>query len=165
MDINAQDGHGKPYGAHVYATQMACVTVDDETGEFTIDRIYAAHDCGTAINPMQVEGQIYGGVGMGVGFGVSEKLEYDNGRIINDQFTDYIIPTAMDVPPITCGIIQRYDPSGAYGAKGIGEPSLLPTASAICNAIFNAVGVLITDLPITYEKVYMALKTKKAQKK
>ena len=161
--LNKEDGHGKPYGSHVFATQIAVVEVDDETGAFTLEKIYAVHDCGKAINPLLLHGQIDGGVGMGVGFGCYEEIVTDQGKVLNDQFTNYILPTALDVPPIVSAIVERFDPTGPYGAKGIGEPSLLPTASAIANAIFNAVGVLITDLPITPEKIYMALKAKKAE--
>jgi CO/xanthine dehydrogenase Mo-binding subunit len=163
--LNKENGHGKPYGSHVFATQIAIVEVDDETGEYTLEKIYAVHDCGKAINPMLLKGQIDGGIGMGVGFGCYENMVTKDGKVVNDQFTDYIVPTALDVPPIVSEIVERFDPTGPYGAKGIGEPSLLPTASAIANAIFDAVGVLITDLPITPEKVYMGLKAKKAQAK
>lgn len=163
MTLRKDNGHGKPYGTHVFASQIACVTVDDETGWYSVDKIYAVHDCGKALNPLLVNGQIYGGVGMGVGFACTEQLVVEGGKVKNDQFTNYILPTALDTPDIVPGFIERYDPVGAYGAKGIAEPSLLPTASAICNAIFDAVGVMITDLPITPEKVYMALQTKKAE--
>lgn len=161
MTLRKDNGHGKPYGTHVFASQIAYVTVDDETGWYSVDKIYAVHDCGKAINPMLLDGQIYGGVGMGVGFACTEKLEMKGSKVVNDQFTNYILPTSLDTPPIVPGFIERYDPVGAFGAKGIAEPSLLPTASAICNAIFDAVGVMIPDLPITPEKIYMALQEKK----
>lgn len=160
--LNKEQGHGKPYGTHVFAAQIAIVEVDDETGTYDVKKIYAAHDCGKALNPLLVKGQIDGGVAMGLGFACTEELVYREGRIVNDQFTDYILPTAMDVPDIVSGVVERYDPEGPFGAKGIGEPSLLPTASAIANAIYDAVGVLITDLPITPEKVLTALKQKKS---
>ena len=160
MKLDPETGHGKPYGTHVFAAQIAVVTVNDETGAYTVDKIYAVHDCGKALNPMLLKGQIDGGICMGVGFACTEDLVTDKGKVKNDQFTDYIIPTAMDMPEIISSFIERHDPIGAYGAKGIGEPSLLPTASAISNAIYDAVGVHIMDLPITPEKIYMALKKK-----
>ena len=92
------------------------------------------------INPQFVEGQVEGGVAMGVGFGVMEEMVLDRGRVRNPQLTDYIVPTALDVPEIITSIVERPEPTGPYGAKGIGEPSLLPTAPAIVNAIQNAVG-------------------------
>ncbi|HOF99677.1 MAG: Nicotinate dehydrogenase medium molybdopterin subunit [Firmicutes bacterium ADurb.Bin248] len=162
MTLDPKSGHGKPYGTHVFAAQIAIVDVDDETGKFDIVKIYAVHDCGKVLNPLLLEGQIFGGVGMGVGFGCYEELWYRNGKIVNDQFTNYILPTAMDVPPIAAAAVERYDAAGAFGAKGIGEPSLLPTAAAIANAIHDAVGVFITDLPITPEKVFMAMKRGRA---
>jgi CO/xanthine dehydrogenase Mo-binding subunit len=161
IPLAAENGHGKPYGTHVFAAQIAYVTVDDETGWYSVDKIYAVHDCGKALNPMLLKGQIDGGVGNGVGFACMEKIETKDGRVVNDQFTDYMVPTSLDVPPIISDVVERFDPVGVFGAKGIGEPSLLPTASAICNAIFDAVGVMITDLPITPEKVLLALKKKK----
>lgn len=156
-------GQGKPYGTHVFATQIAVVDVDDETGGYEIKKIYAVHDCGKVLNPLLIKGQIDGGVGQGVGFGCMEALVYKDGKVVNNQFTNYIIPSAMDVPDIVSDTIERYDLNGAYGSKGIAEPSLLPTAAAIANAIHDAVGVLIADLPVTPEKVYMALKKKRAE--
>jgi len=157
-----KNGQGKPYGAHVFATQIAIVDVDDETGGYEIKKIYAVHDCGKVLNQTLIKGQIDGGVGMGVGFGCMEGLIYKDGKVVNNQFTNYIVPSAMDVPDIVSDTIERYDPNGVYGAKGIAEPSLLPTAAAIVNAIHDAVGVLITDLPATPEKVFMAMQAKKA---
>lgn len=158
--IDPERGHGKPYGAYVFATQIADVEVDTETGEIDVLRIIAVHDCGKAINPLLVEGQVEGGVGMGVGYGIMEEMVLENGEVKNPQFTDYILPTALDVPDIKVEIIERPEPEGPFGAKGIGEPSLLPTAPAIINAIYDAVGVKIRDLPATPEKVIRALKEK-----
>jgi len=162
MQLSADNGHGKPYGTHVFAAQLAIVEVDDETGKFEIIKVYAAHDCGKALNPMLLEGQIFGGVSMGIGFGCYEELQYKNAKIANDQFTNYILPSAMDVPSIEACAVERYDCTGPFGAKGVGEPALLPTAAAIANAIHDAVGVFITDLPITPEKVFMAIKRYRA---
>ena len=160
--LNNEQGHGKPYGTHVFAVQIAIVEVDDESGAYEVKKIYAVHDCGKVLNPMLLKGQIDGGVAMGLGFGCMEELKYQNGRIMNDDFTNYIMPTSVDMPEIVTEAVERFDPDGPFGAKGIGEPSLLPTASAIANAIYDAVGVLITDLPITPEKIFMALKKKRS---
>jgi CO/xanthine dehydrogenase Mo-binding subunit len=158
--LDKETGHGKPYGAYVFATQVAEVEVDTETGELEVLKITAVHDCGRAINPMFVEGQVEGGVAMGLGFGVMEKMVMEQGKVRNPQFTDYIIPTALDVPQIVTRIVERPEATGPYGAKGIGEPALLPTAPAIINAIQNAVDVRIRDLPATPERILKALEEK-----
>jgi CO/xanthine dehydrogenase Mo-binding subunit len=106
---------------------------------------------------------VEGGVAMGVGFGMMEEMVVEQGRVRNPQLTDYIVPTALDVPEIVTSIVERPEPTGPFGAKGIGEPSLLPTAPAIVNAIQNAVGVRIRHLPATPEKVLKALQEKEAQ--
>lgn len=156
--LDPETGHGKPYGAYVFGTQLAEVEVDTETGQYHVLKIVAVHDCGKAINPMLVEGQIEGGVAMGLGFGCMEEMIVKDCAIKNPDFTNYIIPTALDVPEIITGIVERPESTGPFGAKGVGEPSLLPTAPAIVNAIRDAVGVGITDLPVTPEKILMALK-------
>ena len=160
--LDKETGHGKPYGAYVFAAQMAEVEVDTETGEVEIIKISAVHDCGKAINPLLTEGQVEGGVAMGVGYGTMEEMVIENGRVKNPQFTDYLLPTALDVPEIVTEIVEQPEPTGPFGAKGIGEPSLLPTAPAIVNAIQNAVGVRIRELPATPEKVLRALRQKQA---
>ncbi|MDI7249112.1 MAG: molybdopterin-dependent oxidoreductase [Bacillota bacterium] len=156
--LDPETGHGKPYPCYVFATQIAEVEVDTETGEVAVLRIAAAHDCGRAINPMLVEGQIEGGICMGLGYALMEEMVLEKGRVKNDQFADYVLPTALDVPEIGVAVIEEEEPTGPYGAKGIGEPSLLPTAPAILNAIYDAVGVRIRDLPATPAKILAALK-------
>jgi CO/xanthine dehydrogenase Mo-binding subunit len=158
--LDKETGHGKPYGTYVFAAQIADVEVDTETGEVEVLRITAVHDCGKAINPRLTEGQIEGGVAMGVGYGLMEEMVIGQGRVRNPQFTDYVLPTSLDVPEIVTSIVERPEPTGPFGAKGIGEPSLLPTAPAIVNAIQDAVGVRIRELPATPEKVLKALQEK-----
>lgn len=162
--LDPETGQGKPFGTYVYATQIAEVDVDDETGEVEVLRVVASHDCGTAINPMLVEGQVEGGVAMGVGFALEEEMLFDaNGRHINPNLTNYIMPTSLDAPEIEVDIVDSYDPTGPFGAKGVGEPTLVPTAAAIANAIYDAVGVRITSLPATAERVFKALQAKREQ--
>ncbi len=161
--LDKDTGHGKPFGAYVFATQIAEVEVDTETGEVEVLKITAVHDCGKAINPSFTEGQVEGGVAMGVGFGLMEEMVVDHGRVKNPQLTDYIVPTAMDVPSILTKLIERPEATGAFGAKGIGEPTLLPTAPAIVNAIQDAVGIRLRDLPVTPEKILKALEEKDRQ--
>lgn len=162
--LDPETGQGKPFGTYVYATQIAEVEVDDETGETEVLRIVASHDCGTAINPMLVEGQVEGGVSMGVGFALEEEILFNkDGVQMNPNLTNYIMPTSLDMPEVEVDIVDNYDPSGPFGAKGVGEPTLVPTAAAIVNAIYDAVGVRIHSLPATAEKVHAALKAKRAQ--
>ncbi|MGP0092432.1 MAG: xanthine dehydrogenase family protein molybdopterin-binding subunit [Xanthobacteraceae bacterium] len=164
--LDPDTGQGKPFSTYVYAAQIAEVEVDDETGEVEVLRIAAAHDCGTPINPMLVEGQVEGGIAMGIGFALQEEILFDAaGRQINPNLTNYIMPTALDMPDIAVDIVDSYDPTGPFGAKGVGEPSLVPTAAAILNAIHDAVGVRITSLPATAEKVLAAIKAKRAEER
>ena len=164
VPMDPETGQGKPFATYVYATQIAEVEVDDETGEVEVLRICAAHDFGTAINPSLVEGQIEGGIAMGIGMALAEEILFDaEGKQINSNLTNYLIPTSLDVPRLEVDIVQSYDPVGPFGAKGGGEPTLVSTIPAILNAIRDAVGVRITDLPATAEKILMAIKEKKRQ--
>ncbi|NWF91300.1 MAG: molybdopterin-dependent oxidoreductase [Syntrophaceae bacterium] len=143
-----------------YGTHGVEVEVDKETGQVKILKYVAAHDVGKAINPMLLEGQVYGGVAMGIGYALTERLISQNGKVMNPNFLDYKMLTAKDVPNVDPIVIETNDPFGPFGAKGIGEPGLVPTAPAIANAIYDALGVRIKDLPITPEKVLAALKQK-----
>ena len=137
--------------------------MDDETGQVDVLYMSAAHDCGTANNPMLVEGQIQGGISMGVGFALQEEMLFDEkGVQINPNLTNYIMPTSLDMPEIDVDIVENFDPTGPFGAKGVGEPTAVPTAAAICNAIYDAVGVRVTSLPATAEKVLKLIKEKRA---
>lgn len=157
--MDPETGQGKPYGAYVYATQIAEVEVDDETGEVTVLRISAAHDPGKAINPALIEGQVEGGIAQGVGMALEEEILFDDeGGQVNPNLTNYIIPTTLDMPEMIVDIVETDDPTGPFGAKGAGEPTLVPTAPAILNAIYDAVGVRINDLPATSEKVLKGIK-------
>jgi len=162
--LDPETGQGKPFSTYVYATQIAEVDVDDETGEVDVIRIVAAHDCGTPINPMLVEGQVEGGISMGIGFALQEEILFDGaGRQVNPSLANYIMPTSLDMPEIEVHIVASHDPTGPFGAKGVGEPTSVPTAAAIANAIHDAVGVRITSLPATAEKVLAAIKEKRAR--
>ena len=143
-----------------FATQMAEVEVDPETGRVKVLKIVAAHDTGTAINPMSAEGQIEGGVVQGFGYALMEKLSVKDGRVENSSFLDYKIPTSGDIPDIETILVEAEDPEGPFGAKGVGEPGLVPTAPAIVNAIYDATGVMFKELPITPEKILKALRDK-----
>lgn len=163
VPMDPETGQGKPFNTYVYATQIAEVEVDDETGEVEVLRIVAVHDCGTPINPMLVEGQIQGGISMGVGFALQEEILFRDGVQVNPNLTNYIMPTSLDMPELEVELVDNYDPTGPFGAKGAGEPTAVPTAAAIVNAIYDAVGVRITSLPATAEKVMMAILEKREQ--
>ena len=147
------DGQGIPYETYGFGAQVAVVDVDIELGTTVVRRIIAAHDVGRAINPMLVEGQIHGGIAQGIGFALME--EYIAGR--TDNLHDYLIPTIGDVPPIDCHIIEDTEPAGPYGAKGVGEPALIPTAPAILGAIRHATGVRMDVVPATPDRVLAAI--------
>jgi len=146
---------------YAFGTTGVEVEVDRETGEVKILKLVAAHDVGKAMNPTLLLGQVYGAVYTGVGYGLTEEIKLEKGRVMNPNFLDYKMLTAMDVIPIEPVIVEPGDEDGPYGAKGVGEPGLVPTAPAIANAIYDAIGVRIRDLPITPEKVLEAIKNSK----
>jgi len=156
-----KDFTGNMSMTYTFGTHGVRVKVDEETGKIKILKYVAAHDVGKAINPMLLEGQVYGGVMMGIGYAMTEQIILEKGENMNPNFRDYKILTAKDVVPIEAPVLETFDKDGPYGAKGIGEPGCVPTAPAIANAIYDAVGVRIKDLPITPEKVLAALREKK----
>jgi CO/xanthine dehydrogenase Mo-binding subunit len=161
--LDPVDGSGRPWQAYVFGAQVAEVEVDTITGEVQVLGIWAAHDVGRAVNPQGVEGQIEGGIVQALGQGLMEDYKLDNGRTSTSGFAKYILPTALDVPRVNSIIIEDPDPIGPLGVKGIGEPAMVPTIPAIMNAIYDAVGVRITTLPATPEKVLMAIREKERQ--
>lgn len=152
-----EEGRGAPYATYSYATQVAEVEVDTETGKVSVIRLVAAHDVGRAINPRAVEGQIEGGCLMGIGYALMEEVKVAEGRIANPRYAEYILPMSLDIPEIHSIIVEDPEHTGPFGAKGVGEPALIPTAAAIANAICNALGLRFYDLPITPEKIIAAL--------
>jgi xanthine dehydrogenase molybdenum-binding subunit len=159
-----KDFKGNLSMSYAYGVHGVEVEVDKETGGVKVLKYIAAHDVGKAINPMLLEGQIYGGGLMGLGYALSERMIFRDGRLMNANFLDYKMLTAKDVPPVEAVIVETDEKDGPFGAKGIGEPGLVPTAPAIANAIYDAVGVRIKDLPITPEKILKALKEKETKK-
>ncbi|MDQ1335081.1 MAG: hypothetical protein QG552_2031 [Thermodesulfobacteriota bacterium] len=156
-----RDMKGNLSMTYAFGTTGVEVEVDEETGEVQILKLVAAHDVGKAMNPTLLLGQIYGAGYTGVGYGLTEEIKVRNGRVMNPSFRDYQMLTAMDVVPIEAVIVEPGDKDGPYGAKGVGEPGLVPTAPAIANAVYDAIGVRIRDLPITPEKILTALKERK----
>jgi CO/xanthine dehydrogenase Mo-binding subunit len=152
VPLDPETGQGVPYATYAFACHMAQVIVDTLTGEVRVEKIVAAHDVGKAIYPEGVKGQICGGVAMGVGFALME--EYVPGQ--TESLKDYLIPTCGDMPEVIPIIVESEEPSGPFGAKGVGEPALIPTAPAIVNAITDALGERIYTLPANLERVLEA---------
>jgi len=148
-------GTSPAYGC---SAQVAEVTVDMETGQITIDRITDAHDCGKAINMTSVEGQMEGSISMGIGEAMHEEVIFDNqGRVLNDDLAEYKIVTSMDMPRVNTIVVESDEPNGPFGAKEVGEGAIMPTIPAILNAVYDAAGVRIYELPLTPERVYQAI--------
>ena len=139
------------------------VEVDPDTGKVRVLDFKAAHGIGLAINPMAAEGQIEGSVSQGVGFGLMEELIMDGGKAVNPNFADYKIPSFLDLPRVDAILVENADPDGPFGAAGIGEPGLVPTAAAVANAVAHATGCHFRTLPVTAEKILQALKEKRTE--
>lgn len=154
-------GVGNISSTYAYGAQGAEVEVDTETGEVKILKMVAAHDVGRVLNPQTLRGQLYGALAQGIGYALMEEVRTEEGRTLNPDFRDYKIPTAHELAfPIQLEIVETEDAEGPFGAKGVGEPGMVPTAPAIANAIYDAVGVRVHDLPITPERLLAALDAK-----
>jgi CO/xanthine dehydrogenase Mo-binding subunit len=157
--------YGDYSSAYTYGAHGVEVEVDTHTGKVKVLRVVAAHDLGKVINEMGAKGQVTGGVAQGIGWALYEDMVFDEGKPVCRDLHGYTLMTIADMPPVEIHLLETDDPIGPYGAKGIGEPTLIPTAPAIANAIENAVGVRITSLPMTPEKVYRAIREKEAKAK
>ncbi|MFO7951492.1 MAG: xanthine dehydrogenase family protein molybdopterin-binding subunit [Bacillota bacterium] len=152
-----ETSYGNISVTYSFAAHAAEVSVDNTTGELTIHRILAIHDSGRIVNLLAARGQVYGGVTQGLGMSCFEGYIFENGRVLNATLANYRIPTALDCPAIDCHFIEKEDPEGPFGAKGLGEIVMVPVIGAIANAVADAAGVPVTELPITAEKIYRAL--------
>jgi CO/xanthine dehydrogenase Mo-binding subunit len=161
--VDKETYKGNISATYSFGAQLAEVEVDTETGQVRVLRLVCANDVGRAINPMAVEGQIEGGAQMGLGYALTEEVIVKDGRVLNPDFLDYRLFTTADMPELETIIIETDDPQGPFGAKGVGEMGGTPTAAAIANAIYDAVGVRLTTVPMTPERVLEALDEKKAQ--
>jgi CO/xanthine dehydrogenase Mo-binding subunit len=155
--LDPKTGQGAPYATYAFATHLAEVEVDIETGKVKVNRVIASHDVGKAIHPKNVIGQIMGGVAMGTGFALME--DFVPGE--TTSFVNYLIPTSRDVPEVIPIVIEEKEPTGPFGAKGVGEPALIPSAPAILNAIADAIGQRIYHLPANLERVLEAVQKTK----
>src|ERR1700732_1907166 len=159
--LDPADGSGRPWQAYVFGCQVAEVEVDTVTGEVQVLGIWAAHDVGRAVNPRGVEGQIEGGIVQALGQGLMEDYKLAQGHTTTPGFAKYILPTSLDVPHVTSIIVEDRDPIGPLGVTGIGEPAMVPTIPAVMNAIYAAVGIRITSLPASPERILEALAKKR----
>jgi CO/xanthine dehydrogenase Mo-binding subunit len=153
-----ETGQGIAYFTYVYAANVAELVVDTATGRVQVEDFWAAHDVGRAVNRMAVEGQIHGGVAMGLGYGLMEEFEIEDGVPKQLNFDEYLVPTAMDVPRIHAIVVENPDPASSFGQKSLGEPTLEIAAPAIANAVANATGRRIRELPLTLERVLLGRK-------
>jgi CO/xanthine dehydrogenase Mo-binding subunit/CO/xanthine dehydrogenase FAD-binding subunit len=156
-------GAGNYSASYNFAAHAAHVEVDRRTGQVKILDYVAAHDIGRALNPVFAEGQIIGGAAMGIGAALAEELIYEQGKLVNAAFLSYALPRAADLPRIRPIIVDSHDVNGPYGAKGVGETGVNPPGGAISNAVYDAIGVRIRDLPITPDKVLNALAEKEGR--
>ncbi len=159
--LDPKTGQGSPYATYAFATHLAEVEVDTETGRVKVNRVVASHDVGKTIHPKNVIGQIMGGVAMGTGFALMEEFVPEK----TTSFVNYLIPTSKDVPEVIPILVEHEEPTGPFGAKGVGEPALIPSAPAILNAIADAVGERIYHLPANLERVLEAVQKSKNKAK
>ena len=157
LQYDPEVGLGEAYFTYSYATHVARVRVDTLTGLVQVDKVWAVHDVGTVINPAGLEGQVEGGVAQGTGWALTEHFQTDQGIVTTRNFSTYLLPTALDVPEVETVIVEDPEPLGPWGAKGVGEPAIIPTAAAIANAVSHALGVPVNEIPITPENVLRLL--------
>ena len=159
-DVDPDTSQGDAYATYCWASQLAEVEVDTETGKVEVLRVVAVHDVGKAINPSLVEAQIEGGVVQGIGYALTEEIIEEGSVVKNTSFEEYMISTSLDVPRIESHIIEVPSSEGPHGVKGVGEPALIPTAPAILNAICDALDVRITELPANLENLHRLIREK-----
>src|SRR5205807_5550479 len=148
-----KDLQGNVSAAYTSAFQAALVDVDPETGKVEVRRLVSAHDVGRALNPGAAEGQIHGGIHMGLGYALSERLVVERGQVLTQSFMDYAVLKAEDMPELVVRFVESIDAEGPFGAKGLGESGVIPVSAAVANAIKDAIGARFFELPITAERV------------
>jgi CO/xanthine dehydrogenase Mo-binding subunit len=154
---DADTKYGHTASTYSFAAHAAEVTVDRETGEVTVEQIACAHDLGRALHPVGAEGQIEGGAIQSIGFGLTEEILKEKGVVVNNNLEGYLLLTALDAPECDSIFVETIDPHGPLGAKGVAETAINPTAAAVANAVYNAVGARVRTLPITPERVLAAM--------
>lgn len=161
--LDDETGQGNPYWPYTFNVYGIEVEVETETGKVTIVKAVCAQDVGRAVNPKLIEGQMDGGFAMGLGYALMEDINLDMGKMKHDRFSNYLIPASMDVPELEKIIVESPESTAPYGAKGIGEPVMLGVAPAVLNAIYDAVGVRMTRIPVTPDNLLVAMKEKEGK--
>jgi CO/xanthine dehydrogenase Mo-binding subunit len=161
--FDLETGQGEAYICYSWSANVAEVEVDTDTGETRVVKVWSGHDAGRVINPTTGEGQVEGGVVQGLGYALVEEHAVREGRILNDQFSTYIIPTSLDIPEIEPILVESEFPWGPYGAKGLGETPIIGVAPAVTAAIHHATGVRLNRIPATPERVWAALRARSGQ--
>jgi len=159
--VSAEDYRNYP--AYAYITQACAVEVNPESGKVRVLKVWAAHDVGRAINPQKIEGQVEGSCMMAIGYALTEDYPMENGRPKFTNFGDLGVPTIHDMTPVRTLIIEKPDPNGPFGAKGISEVATVPLTPAVCNAIYDAIGVRVYTLPATPARILAAQKAQAAE--
>src|SRR5213594_3388632 len=152
-----KDLRGNVSATYAFAAQAVVLDVEEATGAIRVRRVVSAHDVGRALNPLAAEGQIHGGIHMGLGYALAERLVVENGQVLTASFMDYAILRAEDMPELVVRLIESHEAEGPFGAKGLGESGVIPVSAAVANAVHDAVGVRFTELPITPARVRAAL--------
>jgi CO/xanthine dehydrogenase Mo-binding subunit len=152
-----KDLHGNVSATYGFAAQAVMLDVDEATGHVAVRRIVSAHDVGRALNPLAAEGQIHGGIHMGLGYALAERLVVERGQVLTSSFMDYAVLKAVDMPEMIVRLIESVDAEGPFGAKGLGESGVIPVSAAVANAIKDAIDIRFTELPITPARVRSAL--------
>ena len=152
-----KDLKGNVSATYGFAAQAVVLDVDEATGRIEVRKVVSAHDVGRALNPLAAEGQIHGGIHMGLGYALSERLVVEDGQVLTSSFMDYAVLKASDMPVFSVRLVESLDAEGPFGAKGLGESGVIPVSAAVANAVHDAIGVRFTELPITAARVRAAL--------
>jgi xanthine dehydrogenase molybdenum-binding subunit len=152
-----KDLKGNVSAAYGFAAQAVVLDVDEATGRIFVRKVVSAHDVGRALNPLAAEGQVHGGIHMGLGYALSEWLVVREGQVLTSSFMDYALLKAEDMPALVVRFVESVDAEGPFGAKGLGESGVIPVSAAVANAVHDAIGVRFTELPITPERVRAAV--------
>ena len=142
------------FSTYTFATNIVEIEMAPESGEISVLRAVGSNDCGTVINPDGAEGQMDGGMAIGLGYGLYEEIQIKDGQVLNPSFLEYKLPTAMDMPAFSRVIVESYDENGPFGAKGVGNSSVVNMAPAIANAVFTLTGIRLRELPVLPEKIW-----------
>jgi xanthine dehydrogenase molybdenum-binding subunit len=152
-----KDLHGNVSAAYGFAAQAVVLDVEEATGRIEVRKIASAHDVGRALNPLAAEGQIHGGIHMGLGYALTERLVVEEGQVLSATFMDYALVKADEMPAIAVRLVESVDVEGPFGAKGLGESGVIPVSAAVANAVKDAIGIRFTELPITPARVHAAM--------